>query len=160
MNNMLMRFCCRDWLESAGSDGIPFYKFIKKIGEAGKAICEYCNRVLNYASSGKSAIKQHVEKESHKRKARAANDKAQQNLPSSYQPSTSNTDDYGLAGPSNETRKVPLPDRTTNMEAMILAYIAEHNLPLSMTGDLVKLMLAGAHDVKALQGVSRNVTDF
>ena len=49
---------------------------------------------------------------------------------------------------------VSIPERRANTEAMILAYIAEHSLPLSLADSLTSLIQEAARDPKALNGVS------
>jgi len=46
---------------------------------------------------------------------------------------------------------VPITDRTSNVEAMILGYIAEHSLPLSLAPHIVSLAQELSRDYKALQ---------
>ena len=45
---------------------------------------------------------------------------------------------------------VPVNQRTTQLEAMILGFIAEYNLPFTLSTKLIDLMKAGARDQKAL----------
>ena len=49
-----------------------------------------------------------------------------------------------------EKRLVSLPDRIVNQEAMLIAFVAEHSLSLSMTQPLTELAQALSGDKKAL----------
>lgn len=53
---------------------------------------------------------------------------------------------------------VPLKDRTSNQEAMVLAFVAEKSLSFSMVGDIIKLSKALAQDKKALNALSMDRT--
>jgi len=50
------------WLTEVDSDGDKWRLWLRKPDIAGKAYCEYCDKLLNYGSSGKSALRKHVEK--------------------------------------------------------------------------------------------------
>ena len=49
---------------------------------------------------------------------------------------------------------IPVLDRTANTEAMILGYIAEHSLPLSLADSLTKLVQETSRDPKSLNSLA------
>ena len=49
---------------------------------------------------------------------------------------------------------IPISDRTSNTEAMILGYIAEHSLPLSLADSLKNLIQEASRDPQSLSGLS------
>ena len=49
---------------------------------------------------------------------------------------------------------IPISDRTSNTEAMILGYIAEHSLPLSSADSLKNLIQEASRDPQSLSGLS------
>ena len=49
---------------------------------------------------------------------------------------------------------IPISDRTSNAEAMILGYIAEHSLPLSSANSLKNLIQEASRDPQSLSGLS------
>lgn len=70
--------------------------------------------------------------------------------------SSSDNSDYSVCKPTTTT--VPLRDRSASMEAMLLAFIAEHSLPLSLAPQLVNLTKACSRDPQALSQVSLSKT--
>ena len=49
---------------------------------------------------------------------------------------------------------IPISDRTSDTEAMILGYIAEHSLPLSLADSLKNLIQEASRDPQSLSGLS------
>ena len=93
----------------------------------------------------------HAKQDGHIEAYRRQNDRTQQALPSMLRP-TLPDDSYGL-DPSPTRLPVSMTDRTTHMEAQILAFIAEHNLPLNLSDPLVDLIKSCCRDAKAINEV-------
>ena len=58
--------------------------------------------------------------------------------------------------PTDKTAEplIPISDRTSNTEAMILGFIAEHSLPLSLADSLKNLIQEASRDPQSLSGLS------
>ena len=114
-----------------------------KIETAGTGFCLYCQKEVKYGTTGKSALIKHAQKSSHKEAMARATDQTQPTLPSAFRMSNSD---------SVSTRPVPVADRTSNLECMALAFVAERNLPTSISGGLIDFAQACNQDGKALNG--------
>jgi len=57
-----------------------------------------------------------------------------------------------------EEKRTPLDDRVKNMEAILLAFLAQHNLPLSMSSSLIELCQEFGRDREALKRLSMDRT--
>lgn len=61
-----------NWLKEIDSNGDKWSLWLRKPDIAGKAYCECCDKLLNYGSSGKSALKKHANKYAdHQKKKRS-----------------------------------------------------------------------------------------
>lgn len=126
---------------------------VKKVDVSGKAICSLCNDFIYYGKRGFAAISDHLKTKKHIEKFFLK--KTNYALPSNFfgaspasisgdltiQPSSSIP-----AVPHN----VPLGDRISNGEALVLGVLAEHNLPFSMAEVLIDVSKTLSEDKKAL----------
>ena len=53
------------WLEEKDQNGQFLSEYIRKVNIPGKALCTYCNSLLNYSSGGKKGIKNHSQNKKH-----------------------------------------------------------------------------------------------
>lgn len=151
---------------------------IVKINSAGKALCQLCNSVINYGGRGKCTLKGHIKSDMHHNRLKVQ--KTNYNLgsfalkkdklfpmfrtaPSKPAPATSNTSSAPTVSSSSSYSPasttctsnsplptVPLADRVATMEAMFLAVMAEHSMPLTIAPILVDLARAASRDPQAL----------
>lgn len=172
-----------DWLDTvvkvtcknAGDVEIRLIDSIVKVDIAGKALCNFCNYVINYGSKGKSALIEHVKSVKHI--TCVDNRKTNYTLGAQFKkPDTpvfplfnkqivkqneKNVDTCEEVTDSRSNsilpkteRLIPLSDRTSNMEAMILGVMAENNIALSAAPKLLQLIKDCSRDPKALSNVS------
>ena len=138
--------------------------FLKKIDISGKAWCTVCETDINYASKGKTALLNHVKTKSHAKKVKHVT--SHQNIKSLFSSDTSGIDKKEIVEradsctPIHNIAKpaVPLFDRVSNAEAMILGTIAEHSMPLSFAPVITNLAKTLAEDKGALNGVQLSHT--
>eukprot|EP00111_Clytia_hemisphaerica_P013916 TCONS_00040959-protein len=150
--------------------------YIVKINKPGYAYCTYCKTPISYGSAGKNNLRKHAQtKEKHKkeREVRVSNT----SLPVSYYEPVTNTDQqptcqlpYGAADNVHDKELcdsgkvvvkkplVSLLDRKCNIEAYIVSFICEHNLPLSVAPHLTQLCKDLSVDSKALNAVNISAT--
>ena len=156
---------------------------IFKIDKPGHAWCKWCQDFVKYGTAGKKHLVRHCGTEKHVKHLRTISGnymlgsvkapsstlstsaepkekvfsmfKSSISKPTSEQVSKS-VGSGGLAGPSTEALQptISIPERTANTEAMILAFLAEHSLPLSLADSLTSLIQEAARDPKALNGLS------
>ncbi|KAH3781777.1 hypothetical protein DPMN_159681 [Dreissena polymorpha] len=148
-----------DWITNT-----PLEECISKAKEDGTAWCSICRKTIKYGSSGKKALFKHVDSPPHQASKRS--------IQTNY-----NIGGYlkGAEQPGDHVRPVvPVNQRATQLEAMVLGFVAENDLPFTITSGLLDLMKAGAKDKKALgevkltrqtasykmvHGVSKTLTD-
>lgn len=124
----------------------------KKIEVSGKVLCNLCKDNIYYGKRGFAAISDHVKSKKHliKEKTKRENFILPANFFSSL-PSTSAVPSEPLVQPPIN---VPLCDRITNAQTLILGVMAENNLPFSISPVLIDLCKVLACDKKALNHLS------
>ena len=146
---------------------------IVKINVSGKASCEWCHSLLTYKGKGLSTLKDHLKTESHvtQLKIRQTNyglgsfvqpsSQPKRNLfpmfktlskPSTVNPVQEQQQPSTPVEPK-PTPRVPLADRVASMEAMVLAVMAEHSIPLTLAPVIVDLAKTCSTDPQALSGL-------
>ena len=113
------------------------------MNELGKALCVLCDKELVYGARGLITILDHLQRKSHVEKYILK--KTNFSLPG--QSTSSST--YGLLPMYKEfmllektlpvNSNIPLSDRITHMEGMVLSFIAEYSLPFSSARNIVEL---------------------
>ena len=121
--------------------------------ELGKALCVLCDKELVYGARGVITILDHLQRKSHVEKYILK--KTNFSLPG--QSTSSST--YGLHPMYKEfmlpektlpvNSNIPLSDRITHMEGMVLSFIAEYSLPFSSARNIVELAKEMMRDPKA-----------
>ena len=104
--------------------------FSLQVKQPGKAVCSLCQKTINYVSRGVVAMIEHCQTKAHIGKVITKR--------TNYSLPAENTDAYGLhpmfasqlSAPKASTSEsnVPLCDRITQMEGMVLGFIVENNL--------------------------------
>ena len=157
-----------DWLTEKDHQGDFLSDYIWKSTAPGKAFCTYCNDYLSYDKGGKAPLKLHSTSKKHvqKRQLKFPN----QILPAIFQPRSQATGiPYGVAPnvntgttstkqPSQANANVSIADRRSNLETTVLAFVAEHNLPLSLTPEVITLCQEMARDPVALNRIKMERT--
>ncbi|GBN78845.1 hypothetical protein AVEN_147570-1 [Araneus ventricosus] len=160
------KFRC-DWLEKKinlklgeKETDISVGESIKKVDVSGKVLCILYNDFIYYGKRGFRAISDHIKTKKHMDMVFTKN--ANYSLPSNFFPSRSSSSAAATTDLTPVERNVPLCDRISNAEALILGVIAEHNLPFSMAPVLVNVSKALAEDKKALNhlSLSRNCASY
>ena len=105
------------------------------MNKLGKAFCVLCDKELVYGARGLMTIVDHLQRKSHVEKYILK----KTNFSLSGQPTSSST--YGLHPMYKEftlpekillvNANIPLSDRITQFEGMVLSFIAEYSLPFS-----------------------------
>ena len=142
---------------------------IRKIDEAGKAVCVLCKGGhISYADGGVQSITNHLKRPKHLKNGGDLYNN--QMIPGASVPVN---EMYGAPSlfygdvavqPSASTNSAPsrpavhVLDRTANFEAMIVGFIAEHSLSLSISEGLVELAQELAKDESALKRVKLHRT--
>lgn len=117
---------------------------IKKVDVSGRTTCSICSDLQYYGKRGFSAISDHLKSKKHAEKVLIKDDNY--SLPSTfYDTNTSNA-----STSASTPRNVPICDRVSNSEALILGVLAEHSLPFSMAEVIVDVSKTLADDRKAL----------
>ena len=152
-----------DWLESVisvpDSEGngeickkIKDHKIIK-IAEKGKAYCQICQYTINYSSGGKSVITAHMKKKKHLTKFHEAEKHSAQIAQVSV-----DDDVTTLTLERKNSVTLSVPDRVIGLQAMVLGFLAEKSLPLSVSPDLIDLAQTLAADKRALDKLTMDRT--
>ena len=132
---------------------------IKKVDIPGGAWCSICSKNITYSDSGLGNTKQHLTTKKHLQRLAPLLSK-QQLLPGTSMPEAANSmygapavySSSGYIPPATTTPVIPqvhILDRVANMEAMNVAFIAEHNLSLSE--ELIELSKELSRDTTALK---------
>lgn len=131
---------------------------VKKVDVSGKAICNLCTDFILYGNRGYGAISDHLKTKKHKEKV--FEKKANYTLPSNFFFSKQSEAAASSSSMANIPLKqnVPLCDRVSNSEALILGVVAEHSLPFTMAPVLIEVGKALAEDKKALNHLKINRT--
>ena len=124
---------------------------IKKVEVSGKAICQLCCDYIYYGKRGYGAISDHLNTKKHMEKVFLKS--SNYSLPCNFfsKSSTSSTSSVPAQ------MSVPLCDRVSNSEALVLGVIAEHSLLLSMAPVLIELIanqllvLIALHDLDVVR---------
>ena len=155
---------------------------ISKEDKPGLARCIWCDVPLAYGNNGKCVILRHLNVKKHLEhvKTKATN----YTLGSSFKVTGSDSKkepvktfsifsqllkkketstiskekETPASNPKPLNELIPIGDRTSNMEALILAFMSEHSLPLSKTDSVVGLIKECSRDPQALSGVSLSKT--
>ena len=118
---------------------------IQKINTSGKAKCLLCTDIIYYGKRGFSAISSHIKSGKHAEKE----DLKRKNfsMPCTFFPNAASnkSTSAALACPN-----IPLSDRVSNLEGMLLGVLAENNLPFTVAPILINLSKEMASDKKAL----------
>lgn len=146
----------------------------QKVAGAGICSCILCNKTVKYGGRGRVSLTDHMNTTVHRSKLEV---KGQNHSISKWATSSAQDGFIMKAHDNLDTALQPtvsLMDRTSNIEAMILSFVAEHSLSLSLVPSLVELAKATAMDPKALSdlqlarttasyklvdGVARNITN-
>ena len=145
---------------SKAAEGVPSKSgkdFLKKDDSLapGQILCTLCNTGINYGARGVAAIKAHVNSKKHGSLLNASVTNAP--LPIAYrlptQPIQPVNREADADQPTASTIK-SVKDRVINLEAMVIATLAKHDLPFTFAPVLVDLCKEMARDVKALSGLS------
>ena len=132
--------------------------FLLQVKQPGKFVCSLCQKTINYASRDVLAMIEHCQTKAHVEKV--ITKRTNYSLPTAAE----NTDVYGLhpmfasqfSTPKASTSEsnVPLCDRITQMEGMVLGFVVENNLPFSTAEKIVELaneMMREPHAAKKLK---------
>ena len=132
--------------------------FSLQVKQPGKAVCSLCQKTINYASRGVVTMIEHCQTKAHVEKV--ITKRTNYSLPTAVE----NTDAYGLhpmfasqlSTPKSSTSEsnVPLCDRITQMEDMVLGFVVENNLPFSTAEKILELaneMMRDPHAAKKLK---------
>ena len=150
-----------EWLSQKDNNGDFLSFYIRKPKVPGQAYCLYCKDHINYGARGKSCFLVHAKRKKHisQRNLKLSN----QTLPASYQIRTGeqNRQPQGVFVASStgyitvtpEQPNVSNLDRQSNAEAMLLSFVAEHNLPMSMIPSLISFAQEMARDPGALSSL-------
>lgn len=159
----------------------------EKVDVAGVAYCKWCNDKVLYGGNGKKHLISHCSSDKHIKHLtlRATNyqlggvgppSQKSTSTPSSSQLkvfpifktslslSNKNEGSGSSASPMPAVEStpadplIPISDRTVNTEAMILSFIAENSLPLSLSAPLANLIQEASRDPKSLNGISLSKT--
>ena len=142
---------------------------IRKVNIPGIASCILCSVDIEYMQGDLGTIKQHVQWLKHLKNLSALLGK-QQIIPRASMPEAANAMHgappvYCEASTSlSNTPDVPptptvyILDRVANMEAMVVAFIAEHSLLFTLSDKLIKLSLELSKDNPALKKLKMHCT--
>lgn len=67
------------WCEERDGNGDFYSEYLRKIDKPGKAYCNWCQKPVAYGGKGKASMKQHSEKDSHKKNVISTNQVTQLN---------------------------------------------------------------------------------
>ena len=142
---------------------------IRKVNIPGTASCILCSVDIEYTQSGLGTIKQHVQQWKHLKNLSAALRK-KQIIPGASMPEAANAM-YGAppvyceasTSPCNTsdvppTTTVHILDRVVNMETMVVAFLAENSLLLTLSDKLIELSLELSKDIPALKKLQMHCT--
>ncbi|GBM44941.1 hypothetical protein AVEN_126363-1 [Araneus ventricosus] len=157
------------WLEKQ-TEGIYLREIIRKLNKCTACYCIICSKELAYGSRGFVALMDHVKSAKHKPFLQTQ--KEHFALPGSGDKKENGETLYGLlpayAG-SNPVVQENLPqpltslsDRTVNLEAMLLRFLAEISLSFAVAPDLLELVKEMSKDRKALNRITvhRNAASY
>lgn len=125
---------------------------IQKVDVSGKTICSICSDLQYYGKRGFSAISDHLKSGKHAEKVILKDDNY--SFPSSFFADNPSTSSAPKTNAAPTKVNVPICDRVSNSEALILGVLAENNLPFSMAPVLVEVGKTLAEDRKALNHLS------
>ncbi|GBM36397.1 hypothetical protein AVEN_234788-1 [Araneus ventricosus] len=144
-----------DWLEKE-INGTFLHETIRKLDRCGVAYCLACKKELIYGSRGFIALTDHIKS----RKHASGLQRRQENTAITGAGSSNSKDlSYGVhpmfskvtvAPPALPEPLTSFSDRTVNSEAMLVSFLAEKSLPLSLAPDILELTKALAKDKKVL----------
>ena len=123
--------------------------YLCKIDVEGQAFCRWCKIKINYGSSGKKACYLHASK--HQKYINVM--KKQGRMPythSTVDTHTVNPNDSAVAT-SSAKQAVHIIDRVRHLQAYILSFICENNLPLSMAPKLIEFGKIANEDQRAFK---------
>ena len=142
---------------------------IRKVNIPGTASCILCSVDIEYTQGGLGTIKQHVQQWKHLKNLSAALRK-KQIIPGASMPEAANAM-YGAppvyceasTSPCNTsdvppTTTVHILDRVVNMETMVVAFLAENSLLLTLSDKLIELSLELSKDIPALKKLQMHCT--
>lgn len=153
-----------EWLTEKDINGDFLSDYLRKPNLCGQAKCIYCNIHINHGASGKQVIHTHAKSKRHLRCRLAVI--SNQQLPASFRPTgtaqstsaypygvapniSSNLDKEIMPAPP-PSRNVSTKDRRSHMEATVLMYVTEKNLPLSLVPSLIELASEVGRDSSVL----------
>ena len=157
------------WLEEKDQNGQFISEYIRKVNIPGKALCTYCNFLLNYSNGRKKDIKNHSRNKKHVQMINIR--KTNTTLPSTpflksfVQSSLQECNILYVAAPNIHdsmfcnSRKKPLKpvisalDQKAHSEALIVSFLAEHSM-LFTAAPLIHLTHELAKDAKILQDLN------
>ena len=132
--------------------------FLLQVKQPGKAVFSLCQKTINYASRGVVVMIEHCQTKAHVEKV--ITKRRNYSVPTAAE----NTDAYGLhlmfasqlsiPKASTSESNVPLCDRITQMEGMVLGFVVENNLPFATAEKIVELaneMMRDPHAAKKLK---------
>nr|XP_055069280.1 uncharacterized protein LOC129450264 [Misgurnus anguillicaudatus] len=139
--------------------------FFKKIEKKGCAKCTLCMKEINYSSRGVHALFAHCQTSIHTNRVTSIlSTQSVAQLLRKEDPLPATQNQASAAEKIRESVKLPVPmcNRIANAEAIVLAVIAEHSLPLTMAPVLVELSQCLAADKAALSQikVSRTAASY
>ena len=152
---------------TGGSVTMVVKDHVRKIVPGG-VWCTLCEKGQQYSDKGLGNIRQHLRTFRHVKNIASSIDK-QQLLPGASMPEAANmmygvpaVYDTALATTTETTPKimpqVHILDRVANMEAMVVAFIAEHNLSFSVSEGLIQLAKELSKDTNALKRLNMHRT--
>ena len=112
--------------------GVPEFKGWLTKRLSGKKMKPYCNLCVKFLTCSKTGVKRHMISKKHQEKSNAKSG-ASSILKMMNQPTTA--------------------DASTSMEVKLCAFVAQHNLPLSLTNDMVQLFRSLCPNDAALKNV-------
>ena len=168
-----------EWMLEEDKNGDLFSSYIRKVDKPGMAWCLTCEKLIVYGQCGFKALMRHSGRICHTKKKNTLNATSSLGacFMSSKELNSCAKEDkkvklpYGMPNPiinsvektlgvvgvglestNNSEVRVPVSfkDRKTHQEAMVLAYLAEQDLPLSKSSGIVELAQELARDPKAL----------
>lgn len=126
------------WLDEKGDDETPIRSWCKKMKKPGVCMCVICHKTIPYGSNGKKVLIRHQSDASHKAAVR----------------SLQHTSRLPGASETTTNAHASMTDRVCNLKVRVCAFIAEHDLSLTMSQPLVDLVKSCAADRSALSRLS------
>ena len=150
-----------EWLEEKdhGTENHQLKDYLLKVNVEGVAFCRWCKLTIKYGSTGKKACLKHA-KTSHEHQSYIKSMKGQCQLPSTHQvPSTSKSTAITTTTEATGEKIVHILDRKSHLEAYILQFICDNNLPLSMAPRLLEFGTVILDDVRAFKSLAKEEAD-